>query len=144
MAGHPQFAPDHLVTLIANAYNRKDIFTDAEHKFSRSVQSSVQPFIEDGSNICGMEKCIVCQVFRKMHSFLIIHSDNKVIMKMRRNCHVGTLMASPLSVVDSPQSRIPPECYISNLHIILFPWLPINIVTLSKVPVVYYTILRLF
>ena len=30
MAGHPQFAPDHLVTLIANTYNRKDIFTDAE------------------------------------------------------------------------------------------------------------------
>ena len=73
---------DLLVTLIANAYNRKDIFTDAELKFDRSVQSSVQAFIEDGSNICGMEKCIVCQVFRKMHSFLIIHSDNKIIMKM--------------------------------------------------------------
>ena len=114
VAGHPQFAPDHFVTLIANAYNRKDIFTDAELKFSRSVQSSVQAFIEDGSNICGMEKCIVCQVFRKMHGFLIIHSDNKVIMKMWTNCHVGTLMASPLSVVDSPQSRIPPECYADH------------------------------
>ena len=30
VAGHTKFAPDHLVTLIANTYNRKDISTDAE------------------------------------------------------------------------------------------------------------------
>ena len=51
VAGSTKFAPDHLVTLIANAYNRIDIFTDAElqqvcAKFSTAI-------IEDGLNIRG-------------------------------------------------------------------------------------------
>ena len=51
---------------------------------------------------------------QKMHGFLIIHSDNKVITKMWTNCLMGTLMASPLSVMDSPQSSIPLECYADH------------------------------
>ena len=67
VAGHTKFAPDHFVTLIANAYNRKDIFTDAEiqqvcAKFSTAI-------IEDGSNIRGWRSALsakcseTCPVF---------------------------------------------------------------------------------
>ena len=48
-----------------------------------------------------------------MHDFLIVRSENEV-MKMRSICHVGNLMASPLSAVDPSQSCIPMHCYADH------------------------------
>ena len=117
VAGHTKFAPDRLFALIANAYNREDIFTATElqqvcAKFSTAT-------VEDGSNIHGWRSALSAKYsdlpgVRKMHDFLIIRSDNKVVMKVRTSCHVGNLMDSPLSIVDSSQSCIPSDCYADH------------------------------
>ena len=51
-----------------------------------------------------------------MHEFLITRSDNNIIMKVRSSCHVGSLLASPLSVVESSQSCILSHCYADHLR----------------------------
>ena len=114
VAGHTKFAPDRVFALIANAYNREDVFTAAElqevcGKFSTAT-------IEDGSNILGWRSTLASKYsdlpgVRKMHDFLIIRSNEKVLMKIRASCHTGNLIESPLSAVDLSISCVPSDCY---------------------------------
>ena len=118
VAGHTKFAPDRLFALVANAYNRADVFTVDE------LLGICQPFctttIESGSNVLDWRDALQKKYsdlpgVRKLHDFLIVRTgENTVIMKVRAKCHVGAPLVSPLHTVDSLQSATPVSCYADH------------------------------
>ena len=118
VAGHTKFAPDCLFALIANAYNRADVFT-AEELLGLCQQFSTAT-IESRSNIFDwrdalMKKYSELSGVRKLHDFHIVRTgDNTVAMKVRAKCHVGVPLDSPLHIVDSVQSALPVGCYADH------------------------------
>ena len=91
LAGHTTFALDCLFALLANAYNRADVFI-VEELLGLSQQFSTAT-IESGSNIFEwrdalMKKYSELPGVRKLHDFLIVHTgDNTVAMDMRAKYH---------------------------------------------------------
>ena len=115
VAGHTKFAPDRLFSLVANQYNREDVFTAEElrlicQKFSTS-------HIEDGSEILEWRSTLIKKYselagVRKFHDFLVTRSTNdKVVMKVRQSCFQGNATDSPLHVIDSSVIAIPAISY---------------------------------
>ena len=104
MAGHTKFAFDPLFSLIANAYNRADIFTATELQQVKSCSSvqllSKTPQTSKDGEVHSRPSIPIFQVSKKCMIFYV-HTC----------CHVGNLMASPLSVMYSSQSCIPLDCY---------------------------------
>ena len=83
VAGHTKFAPDCLFSLVANQYNREDVFTAEElrlicQKFSTS-------HIEDGSGILEWRSTLIKKYselagVRKFHDFLVTRSMNDKVV----------------------------------------------------------------
>ena len=114
LAGHTKFSPDRLFSLVANAYNREDVFTpeDLHRICSRFSTAS----IEDGTSILSWRSALVNKYselagVRKLHDFLIVRVEDKVVMKVRDSCHKGSVVASPLHVTNPAASASPTSSY---------------------------------
>jgi hypothetical protein len=114
LAGHTKFAPDRLFSLVANEYKREDTFTAEELRCI--CQKFGSAHIEDGANILPWRASLVKKYselpgVRKLHDFVIVRSGDKVVMKVRDSCCKGSVVASPLHVVDPSVSTQPTSTY---------------------------------
>jgi hypothetical protein len=114
LAGHTKFSPDRLFSLIANEYNREDVFKPEDLRLICSRFSTA--YIEDGSHILSwrsllVDKCSELAGVRKLHDFLIVRVGDKVVMKVRDSCHKGSVVPSPLHVNNPTASASPSSTY---------------------------------
>lgn len=116
IAGHTNFAPDRLFSIIGSAYKVADVFTVNELK--ALCEPSATTLVENGENVLTWQDTLGHKYsdlpgVRKLHDFLVTRThDGLVLMKVREQCFTGAWRESPLHIVNPNIPGTPTTNYL--------------------------------
>ena len=111
VAGHTKFAPDQMFAQIARAYYSSDIFNEKE---LCTVVGRHATVIMDNGRIVRSWREVVSEKYsnlpgiRDLHDFLALRNPGfSAIMKVRETCYTGTLVDTPMRIIDASRIVLP-------------------------------------